>query len=188
MHGRPLLLFVLSLASASAEARHQHDVSMTEEECADCVLSDEETARLRELYVVHTSREQRIMLCAPMFDHVFGDFDTPRSYERCFTTARGFGPAARTNNQFPTSQTPATTDSSFATDMGNPESLLEYTFLTNLSLSCTAMRSAWPVAKGPWPNTGRGPRRGHLVTGLLQVVFKPASKQSPLPCKKAPFG
>jgi hypothetical protein len=28
-----------------------------------------------------------------MIDHVFGDFDTPRSYEleRCFTTARGFG-------------------------------------------------------------------------------------------------
>ncbi len=88
--GKPLLLFALSVASASAEARHQHDVSMTEEECADCVLSDEETALLRELYVVHTSREQRIMLCAPMFDHVFGDFDTPRGYERLFAMARGF--------------------------------------------------------------------------------------------------
>jgi hypothetical protein len=63
---------------------------MTEEECADCVLSDEETALLRELYVVHASREQRIMLCAPMFDHVFGDFETPGGYERAFAMARGF--------------------------------------------------------------------------------------------------
>jgi hypothetical protein len=90
------LAFCSTRASAEAQARQQrpglHPASMTEDECAECVLSDAETVHLKEAYATHASREQRMMLCAPMFDHVFGDFDAPTQYERVVAFASGFSP------------------------------------------------------------------------------------------------
>jgi hypothetical protein len=104
-------------ATEAPQARPWPVSTMTDEECAECVLSDSEASTVRRLmHSLDDSREQKSRcarctlpaarcplparnvrtvgakrFCEPAFDHIYTDFDNPRMYSRFHVAAKGFG-------------------------------------------------------------------------------------------------